>query len=89
MSRFNPSSKFEVVEYTPETVLWRAVIARTIREWISGPLRRQREAEQFLFDDNKDFPLVCQSAGIDSGQLRSRLARLRGHAIPDYVLTAA
>ena len=73
----------------PETVLWRAVIARTIQEWISGPLRRQREAEQYLFDDNRDFPLVCESAGMDSGQLRERLARLRGKAIPDYLLTAA
>ena len=27
--------------------LWRAVIASTVQEWISGPLRRQREAEQF------------------------------------------
>jgi hypothetical protein len=49
---------------------------------------RKREAEQYLFDDNRDFPLVCQSAGIDSGQLRSRLTRLRGHAIPDYLLAA-
>jgi len=89
MSKFNASSTFEVGENTPETVLWRAVIARTIQEWISGPLRRQREAEQYLFDDNRDFPLVCKSAGMDSGQLRSRLARLRGHAIPDYLLPAA
>jgi hypothetical protein len=88
MSKFNASSTFEGVENTPETVLWRAVIARTIREWISGPLGRQREAEQYLFDDNRDFPLVCQSAGIDSGHLRSRLARLRGHAMPDYLSAA-
>jgi hypothetical protein len=89
MSKFNASSTRDAGETTPETALWRAVIARTIREWISGPLRRQREAEQYLFDDNTDFPFVCRSAGIDSGQLRSRLARLRGHAIPDYVLAAA
>ena len=89
MSRFNASSTFEVAEDTPETRLWRAVVARTIQEWMSGPLRRQREARQYLFDDNRDFPLVCESAGIDSGELRSRLARLRGHAIPDYLLAAA
>jgi hypothetical protein len=89
MSTFNASSTFEVGENSPEAVLWRAVIARTIREWISGPLGRKREAEQYLFDDNRDFPLVCRSAGIDSGQLRSRLARLRGHAIPGYFLSAA
>ena len=89
MSTFSTSSMFAVGGNTPETVLWRAVIARTIREWISGPLRRKREAEQYLFDDNRDFPMVCRSAGIDSGQLRSQLARLRGHAIPDYLLVGA
>jgi predicted nucleic acid-binding protein len=88
MSTIKASSTFEVGENTPETRLWRAVIARTIQEWFSGPLRRQREAEQYLFDDNRDFHLVCQSAGMDSGQLRSRLARLRGHAVPDYLLAA-
>jgi hypothetical protein len=89
MSRFNASSMVGVGENTPETRLWRAVIARTIQEWISGPLRRQGEAQQYLFDDIRDFPLVCQSAGIDSGELRSRLTRLRGHAIPDYLQVAA
>ena len=89
MSKFDASSTFEVVENTHETVLWRAVIARTIQEWISGPLGRQREAEQYLFDDNSDFRLVCGSAGIDSGELRARLKLLRGHAIPEYLLAAA
>jgi hypothetical protein len=73
----------------PETRLWRAVVARTIQEWISGPLRRKREAEQYLFDDKRDFRFVCGSAGIDSVELRARLARLRGHAIPEYLLAAA
>ena len=67
----------------PATRLWRAVVARTIQEWISGPLGRQREAEQYLFDDNRDFRLVCGSAGIDIGELRARLALLRGRAIPE------
>lgn len=89
MSTIKASSTVEVGENTPETRLWRAVIARTIQEWISGSLRRQRDAEQYLFDDNRDFSLVCEAAGMDSGQLRSRLARLRGHVIPDYVLSAA
>jgi hypothetical protein len=89
MSIIKVTSRVDVGQNSPETTLWRAVIARAIQEWISGPLRRQREAEQYLFDDNKDFPLVCQSAGMDSSRLRSRLARLRGHAIPDYLLAAA
>ena len=67
MSRIKVISTVEVGENSPETVLWRAVIARTIQEWISGPLRRQGEAEQYLFDDKRDFRLVCGSAGMDSG----------------------
>ena len=61
----------------PEQRLWAAVIARTLEEWVSGPVRRQREAEQFLFDDKKDFLIVCQSAGLDPDQLRTRLQRFR------------
>ena len=89
MSTLKANLTFGVGEKSPQTALWRAVIARTIREWISGPLRRQREAEQYLFNDNGDFPLVCESAGIDCVDLRSRLTRLRGHAIPEYLLAAA
>jgi len=57
--------------------LWRAVIASTVQEWISGPLRRQREAEQFLFHDDSDYRTVCSQAGIDPGNLRSRLQKIR------------
>jgi hypothetical protein len=89
MNNIEAISAVEVEKYANETLLWRAVIARTIKEWISGSLRRQREAEQYLFADNGDFRLVCEAAGMDAGQLRSRLAHLRGHAIPGYVLAAA
>jgi hypothetical protein len=60
-----------------EVRLWQAVVLRTIQEWVSGPLRQQREAEQYLFHDNKDFPRVCESAGLDPDDLRARLARIR------------
>ena len=63
------------------TRVWQAVITKTIQEWISGPLRRKREAEEYLFRDEKDFPLVCQSAGLDVGQLRAQLTRLRPVAL--------
>src|SRR5258708_25530635 len=56
--------------------LWRAVIASTVQEWISGPLRRQREAEQFLFHDDSDYRTVCSQAGIDPANLRSRLQKI-------------
>ena len=64
-------------EIMAEARLWQAVIASTIEEWVSGPLRRQREAEEFLFNDQRDFPALCERAGMDVSRLRSRLARLR------------
>jgi hypothetical protein len=65
------------VQALGETRLWQAVIVTTIQEWISGPLRSKRLAEEYLFKDDKDFPLVCESAGMDCGRLRAKLNRLR------------
>lgn len=68
-----------VVEVEENAVqkLWRAVIASTVEEWVNGPLRKKREAEQFLFNDNQDYPTVCYSAGINPENLRSRLEKIR------------
>lgn len=62
---------------TAEEKLWRAVIARTLEEWVRGPLRHSRKAEEFLFHDNRDFPAVCSSAGMDARTLRRRLIAIR------------
>jgi hypothetical protein len=66
-----------VNEEAPEQRLWRAVLASTVQEWISGPLRKKREAEHFLFEDNKDYRTVCCSAGIDPEHFRNRLHKMR------------
>ncbi len=66
---------------TAEEKLWRAVIARTLEEWVRGPLRYSRKAEEFLFDDNRDFRAVCSSAGMDPGSLRKRLQSIRARGI--------
>jgi hypothetical protein len=65
-----------------EKRLWQAVVVSTIQEWISGPLRYKRIAEQYLFQDRSDFPMVCQSAGLDVDRLRQQLTRLRAHSDP-------
>jgi hypothetical protein len=65
------------VEETAVQKLWRAVIASTVEEWVNGPLRKKREAEQFLFSDNKDYRTVCFSAGINPENLRGRLEKIR------------
>ena len=73
------SSYYLMNEFKPiaESRLWQAVIVSTIEEWISGPLRLKRQAEEYLFRDDSDFPAVCQSAGMDVGRLRAKLIRLR------------
>jgi hypothetical protein len=67
---------------TVEMRLWQAVVVSTIQEWISGPLRKKREAEEYLFKDRSDFPQVCQSAGLDVDRLRQKLAQLRSRVRP-------
>jgi hypothetical protein len=60
-----------------ESRLWQAVIVSTIQEWIHGPLRLKRQAEEYLFSDESDFPKVCESAGMDVKRLRAKLTRLK------------
>jgi hypothetical protein len=69
--------------------LWRAVIVSTVQEWISGPLRKKREAEEFLFRDNRDYRTVCYSAGINPEDLRRRLEKIRTRSIADLRELAA
>jgi hypothetical protein len=75
-SEFHQNEDHEIAEQR----LWRAVIATTVQEWVQGPLRRQREAEQFLFHDQKDYRTVCYSAGINPENLRDRLHKIRARA---------
>jgi hypothetical protein len=66
---------------TAEERLWRAVIAKTLEEWVRGPLRYSRIAEEFLFHDNKDFQSVCSSAGMDPRSLREKLKSIRARVL--------
>jgi hypothetical protein len=65
------------VEEVPAQRLWRAVIATTVQEWVSGPLRIKREAENFLFGNSQDYRTVCFSAGINPDHLRVRLEKYK------------
>ena len=66
---------------TAEERLWRAVITKSLEEWICGPLSFSRKAEQFLFEDNRDFKAVCSSAGMDPIRLRKRLKAIRARGV--------
>jgi len=39
-------------------------------------LRARREAQQFLFESDPDFELVCAGAGLDPNDMRSRLKKI-------------
>lgn len=65
------------IDAVSEKRLWQAVLLATIQDWICGPLRHKRQAEEYLFQDQKDFETVCKSAGMDPDQLRAKLRRLR------------
>lgn len=72
-----------------EVRLWQAVVVRAIEDWMSGPARQQRQAEHYIFDDNTEFAVVCQSAGLNADDLRARLSRIRGrHLHQDEAIAA-
>jgi hypothetical protein len=76
-------------DQTAETLLWRGVIARTIHDWLSKPLRPKREAERYLFENSADLSSVCASAGIDIARLRTCLNKVRGRTLRDLLPIAA
>ena len=80
-----------VTKQEPRTVarLWRGVIAKTIQDWLSGPLRPKREAERYLFTNSPDLSLVCASAGIDVLKLRTCLNKVRGRTLDGLLAVAA
>src|ERR1700674_4881878 len=79
---------FTTKRMTTEAALWRGVIARTIQDWLSKPLRSKREAERYLFENSADLSSVCASAGIDIVRLRPRLNKVRGRTIRELLPVA-
>ena len=67
-------------EFIGERRLWTAVVVMAVEDWRTGTLRSQREAQRFLFDDEKDFNEVCASAGLEPGSLRAKLLKM-GHRV--------
>jgi hypothetical protein len=59
-----------------ERRLWLAVLMQAVEDWRGGPLRAQRVAQDFLFSTGNDFETVCANAGLDAGNLRSKLLKI-------------
>ena len=56
--------------------LWIAVILNAVEDWRNGTLHARREAQEFLFDNDEDFEMVCTAAGLDSNDFRVRLLKV-------------
>jgi|HubBroStandDraft_5_1064220.scaffolds.fasta_scaffold505075_1 hypothetical protein len=63
-----------------ERRLWLAVIMQAVEEWRNGTLRNRRKAQEFIFDNGRDFDMVCANAGLDASSLRSKLLKI-GRAV--------
>ena len=70
-----------VSESATETRLWLAVVTDAVQDWMHGPLRVRREAEEYLFHDERDFPELCERAGLNASLLRAKLMRARDRAV--------
>ncbi|MGB0035545.1 MAG: hypothetical protein WBP79_08740 [Candidatus Acidiferrales bacterium] len=72
------ANSFDAVteESIGEHRLWTAVILKAVEDWRFGSMRARREAQQFLFEDDRDFTRVCASAGLDPDSLRSKLLKI-------------
>jgi hypothetical protein len=76
-------------ETVGEVRLWQAVVVRAIEDWMSGPLRKRRQADHYIFGERTDFAVVCQSAGLNADDLRARLTRIRSRHLHEQHAIAA
>ncbi|MGH9700868.1 MAG: hypothetical protein ACRD5R_04580 [Candidatus Acidiferrales bacterium] len=58
-----------------ERRMWAAVILLAIEDWKTGTLRMRREAQKFLFENQRDFEDVCANAGLNAANLRAQLRK--------------
>jgi len=77
--------------YDQETgvLLWKSVIATTVKDWLSTSLRSKLDAERYLFQNSRDLSLVCELAGINVDHLRRCLNKVRGRTPPSLLPVAA
>lgn len=79
----------EVENPINEQKLWAAVLAQALEDWRGDRISRKRDAEQFLFEDQKDFETVCMRAGIDPSSFRARLRRMSGGRVAQQMRLVA
>ena len=80
----------------PERQLWCAVLDRAMQDAAdrvgavgSDPVRRRlsSDARRWFAENSRDYRYVCESAGIDPDELRSRmlhLSEMHGPPVPGF-----
>ena len=69
-----------------EILLWKSVIARTVKDWLSTSPRPKLVAEHYLFENSRDLSIVCGLAGINVDHLRRCLNKVRGATLENLLL---
>ncbi len=59
-----------------ERRLWTAVLVNAVEDWRNGTLRARREAQDFLFNSDQDFEMVCTAAGLNWQNFRGKLSKI-------------
>jgi hypothetical protein len=71
------SSQYTITEETiAEHRLWTAVVVKAVEDWRLGTMRRRRDAQAFLFENDRDLETLCVRAGLDSTSLREKLLKI-------------
>jgi hypothetical protein len=63
-------------ELISEPRLWTAVLVNAVEDWRGGTLGARREAQEFLFESDADFEMVCAGVGLNAGDFRARLLKI-------------
>lgn len=88
-TQIQQSSEASVTEeMIGERRLWTAVLISAVQDWRLGGLRARREAQDFLFESEKDFSDVCANAGLDPGSLRVKLLKIGRRLEPQVRFSA-
>ena len=53
-----------------------AVLVNAVEDRRGGTLRARREAQEFLFESDADFEMLCAGAGLDAGDFRAQLLKI-------------
>ena len=56
-----------------ERKLWNAVVIQAIRDVFGDSNFERRSALRWIFEKNKDFPFVCELAGISPQFVQTRV----------------